>query len=111
MDLAMDAVTRYGRRLREEWKEGHNEVWPEKPAPPQEPPGRKTRGAREPAPWWEVLRVPHTASKAEIRRAYRKLIKENHPDKAAHLSAAMQANLEREAKRLNDAYERAVKAE
>lgn len=32
-------------------------------------------------PWWEVLGVKETASKEEVKDAYRKLVMQHHPDK------------------------------
>lgn len=108
-DHAVDAVTRYGLHLRNEWRRGEVEVLRGgKEPPPASPTKEKGRRAPEVECWWDVLQVARTASKEEIRRAYRRLIKANHPDKSAHLSAEAQAALERRAKQLNDAYERAL---
>lgn len=57
-------------------------------------PGGKTSSA-----WWEVLRVPRTATLQQIREAYRALAKTEHPD-AGGSDASMAA--------LNKAYEEAL---
>jgi len=95
--------------MRDEWKAGQIEAQEggtpldDDPAPPKKP-------APAPQPqWWDILQVSSTASENEIKQAYRRLIKNSHPDKAAHLSPEAQAAIEHEAKRLNDAYERAMK--
>lgn len=109
LDAALDMVSRFGRRLRDEWNEGQADALkaePE-PAPKSHPPGKRRRG-HAPPPWWEVLQVPRTATRDEIRRAYRRLIKRHHPDKTANLPPEKQLLVERNAKLLNDAYERAI---
>lgn len=58
--------------------------------------------------WWEVLQVAPSASIDEIRQAWRRLMKENHPDKGGHLASETQTAMEQMARRLNDAYERAM---
>jgi DnaJ-domain-containing protein 1 len=62
---------------------------------------------RAPAKWWKVLGVAPSASSQEIKAAYRARMHESHPDKVAHLSPALRKAAEREARRINDAYERA----
>jgi DnaJ-domain-containing protein 1 len=57
--------------------------------------------------WWKVLRVSQAATPQEIKTAYRARMHESHPDKVAHLSPTLRRAAEREAKRINDAYERA----
>jgi DnaJ-domain-containing protein 1 len=109
LDLACEAVAKYGRGVYAAWKEGEAEVFPpsaaartqKKTQPP--PLSRRERG------WWEVLEVSATASTEEVRRAYRRLMKQNHPDKAAHLSAEAQRTADKMAKLLNEAYEAAIR--
>ena len=55
-----------------------------------------------------MLSVPQDASTEEIKRAYRNLIARSHPDKVAHLSPQLRKVAEREAKKLNAAYEEAL---
>jgi DnaJ-domain-containing protein 1 len=108
LDLACDAAVRFGHRMRDEWKAGEADAQRGAPLDDDAAPPRKPLPPRQPA-WWEILRVPPTATDEEIKRAYRRLIKETHPDKAAHLPLEEQQALEHEAKQLNDAYERALK--
>ncbi len=51
-----------------------------------------------------VLGVATDASEAEIKRAYRRLMKEHHPDRVASLSPAKQAQAEERSKEINRAY-------
>lgn len=52
-----------------------------------------------PAPeqWWQVLGVPQTASKEEIRAAYRRLAREAHPDQGGSDAAMARLNAARDA--------------
>jgi diphthamide biosynthesis protein 4 len=52
--------------------------------------------------YYEVLDVPYTATKAEITRSYRRLMRFAHPDRAA--SAGERDKAEERAKLLNAAY-------
>lgn len=54
--------------------------------------------------WWDVLKVPRSASLKEASMAYRELIQKNHPDKVAHLSDRIRRVAEEETRRINDAY-------
>jgi len=98
IDLAFKAVTKYGRGLYRELKEGEAEVLKARPQPD------------DPSAWWVILDVPKTATEAELKAAYRKLMQKHHPDKNAHLSEAEQQIAEQETKRLNEAYELAMKS-
>lgn len=111
MDAAFGAVGRFSRRMSDQWKEGEAEAGqPMEPEPgPQASP--KTGHDLIAFRWWEVLQVSSTATKDEIRQAYRRLIKENHPDKSGHLSPEEQSVLKKETQQLNDAYERAMNLE
>ncbi|MEI6537712.1 MAG: J domain-containing protein, partial [Verrucomicrobiaceae bacterium] len=101
---------RFSRRMRDEWKAGEAEVGQPLEPEPKPPAAPKPDRAPLSERWWEVLHVGPVASKDEIRRAWRRLIKENHPDKFAHVSPELQATIEGVAKRLNDAYEKAMKS-
>jgi len=57
--------------------------------------------------WWKVLEVTENASWDEITKSYRLLMSQTHPDKVQHLSKKLQNAAEREAKRINSAYEQA----
>ena len=51
-----------------------------------------------------VLGVPANATPAEIKQAYRRLMKEHHPDRVAGLNQASQAQAEERSKEINHAY-------
>lgn len=52
----------------------------------------------------DILGVSATASHDEIKQAYRRLMKEHHPDRVAGLSKAEQAQAEERSKEINRAY-------
>lgn len=60
--------------------------------------------------WFTVLGVPQSAGIAQVREAYRALIKQNHPDRVQGLSPAIKQFAETEAKRINAAYHDALAA-
>lgn len=70
------------------------------------PPRRNTHG---PDPY-TVLGVQRSADERTVKRAYRKLISEHHPDRLGDLPEAMRKQAEARASEINAAYER-VKAE
>ncbi len=57
-----------------------------------------------PAGSHDVLGIAATASHDEIKQAYRRLMKEHHPDRVAGLSEAEQAQAEERSKEINRAY-------
>jgi len=61
---------------------------------------------------YDALGVTSTASDAEVKRAYRKLISENHPDKLAArgLPESMRAVAEERSREINKAYDRIKEA-
>jgi DnaJ like chaperone protein len=61
---------------------------------------------------YAALGVSADASEAEIKRAYRKMIRENHPDRLAAngLPEGMRAIAEERAREINAAYDRIKKA-
>ena len=63
---------------------------------------------REPA-WHEILNVVPDASTAEIKRAYRLLVSQYHPDKVATLGDELKAVAERKSAQINVAYETAMR--
>lgn len=69
-------------------------------APP--PRGTTTAG---PDPYW-VLGLPQDAQEGEIKRAYRKLMSEHHPDKLGDVPDALRQRAEERAREINAAYER-----
>ena len=70
------------------------------------PPQRNTQG---PDPY-AVLGIPRDADDRVIKRAYRKLISEHHPDRLGDLPEEMRKRAESRASEINAAYER-IKAE
>jgi len=70
------------------------------------PPQRNTQG---PDPY-AVLGITRDADERAVKRAYRKLISEHHPDRLGDLPAEMRKRAEARASEINAAYER-IKAE
>jgi DnaJ like chaperone protein len=70
------------------------------------PPQRNIRG---PDPY-VVLGIERSADDRAVKRAYRKLISEHHPDRLGDLPEAMRKQAEARASEINAAYER-IKAE
>ncbi|MFL6799141.1 MAG: J domain-containing protein [Xanthobacteraceae bacterium] len=58
--------------------------------------------------WFEVLGVPPSASFEEVREAYKRLIKQNHPDRVQSMARPFQALAEAETKKLTMAYAEAA---
>jgi DnaJ-domain-containing protein 1 len=56
-----------------------------------------------------VLGLTGNPSQTEIKAQYRKLVKENHPDKLQNSDSTTQENGEEKLKRINEAYEFIVK--
>jgi len=70
------------------------------------PPQRNTQG---PDPY-TVLGISRSVDDRAVKRAYRKLISEHHPDRLGDLPEAMRKQAESRASEINAAYER-IKAE
>lgn len=62
------------------------------------------------ANWHEVLQISPHADEQEIRRAYKSLISQYHPDKVAALGPELREVCERKSKEINLAYDQAIKA-
>jgi len=58
--------------------------------------------------WHEVLNVSSGADIQEIRRAYKSLMSQYHPDKVASLGPELKEICERKTKEINSAYDRAM---
>ena len=91
---------------------------PGKPAPGGRPPGgdepRREDRPQRPAPqtampWYVVLDVDRSASRADITAAYRSRISQYHPDKVARMGAEIRALAEKKSAEINAAYETALK--
>ena len=103
-DDALEALTAIGIETYKAFKDPDGtRVRPQASKKKKSPTGRK----RGPVKWWKVLGVLPSATPQEIKAAYRARMHESHPDKVAHLSPALRKAADREAKRINDAYERA----
>jgi DnaJ like chaperone protein len=61
-----------------------------------------------PPSWHEVLNVSSGADTQEIRRAYKSLMSQYHPDKVASLGPELKDLCERKTKEINSAYDRAM---
>lgn len=55
--------------------------------------------------YYKVLNVPEDASMEEIKKAYRNLAKQHHPDRYVNESDEVRAEHERKFKEINEAYE------
>ena len=55
---------------------------------------------------FKVLGLDENATKEEIKKRYRSLSKENHPDKIAHLGSEFQKTAEEKMAKINDAYQK-----
>ena len=81
-----------------------NDSVPEQEAPAEEP-------ARvPPASWHVILDVAPDASVEEIKKAYRSLISQYHPDKVATLGSELQELAERKSREITQAYREALQA-
>ena len=58
--------------------------------------------------WFKVLGVQKSASAEDVRKAYKTLIKQSHPDRVQDLSPALKELAEAETKKLNTAYRQAL---
>jgi DnaJ like chaperone protein len=59
---------------------------------------------------YAVLGLQRTASDSEIKRAYRKLISQHHPDKLGDVPDELKRRAEERAREINTAYEK-IRAE
>lgn len=75
------------------------------PPPPPPPPPRRPEPSRSGHDAYEVLGIPTNATDDEVKAAFRRQLKLNHPDKVAHLSSALQKFAEAETLRIKHAYE------
>lgn len=62
----------------------------------------------EPTAWHKILNVASDADPQEIRRAYKTLMSQYHPDKVAALGPELRDLCERKTKEINTAYDRAM---
>lgn len=78
---------------------------PKEKAAPASPPPRPVTGKR---PWFEVLNVSPQASREQVVEAYRRLIREYHPDRVATMGQEFRDLAERRASEINVAYAEAM---
>jgi DnaJ like chaperone protein len=60
--------------------------------------------------WIHILGVSASATIAEVKQAYKTLIKQNHPDRVQGMSQAFKKLAEIETKKINAAYRQALSA-
>lgn len=65
-------------------------------------------GKAESCDWFAVLGISPAAGVAEIKTAYKTLIKQNHPDRVHGMSAAFRELAELNTQRINAAYHKAL---
>ncbi len=54
---------------------------------------------------YKILEIPHTATDAEVKKAYRQMAVKYHPDKVAHLGEELQAQANEKFRKVQQAYE------
>jgi len=80
------------------------------PKQPAQETEKKTSTQNEPSPeaWHKTLNVSQQATVEEIRRAYKVLMSQYHPDKVASLGDELKALAERKSKEITSAYRNAM---
>jgi hypothetical protein len=66
--------------------------------------GRRKPGERDDAFYYGVLGITPDATEAEIKKAYRNLMRQYHPDRVATLGPELQETAAKRAKEINEAY-------
>lgn len=93
-------------------------LFPSRPKQPESQPKPQPNAKAEPFPplrralradWNEVLSVPQTATTAEIRDAYRRLISQYHPDKVHNLGQEFRDLATRKSQEITTAYAQALR--
>jgi DnaJ-domain-containing protein 1 len=69
-----------------------------------QPQGGRKPGEKDDAYYYAVLGLTPRASEDEIKRAYRRIMRQVHPDKVATLSSALQKEATEKAMRVSEAY-------
>jgi DnaJ-domain-containing protein 1 len=91
-------------------------LFPSRPKQPESEPNSNAKSEPVPPPrrapgadWNEVLSVPSTASTAEIRDAYRRLMSQYHPDKVHNLGQEFRDLATRKSQEITTAYAQALR--
>ncbi|MGC2593724.1 MAG: J domain-containing protein [Xanthobacteraceae bacterium] len=71
-------------------------------------PGTDTTEAGADGAWYDVLGLPSSATIEQVKEAFKRLVKQNHPDRLHDMSPALRALAETETKRLNAVFRQAL---
>jgi hypothetical protein len=71
-------------------------------------PGVDTTEAVADKPWFDVLGLSSSATMEQVKEAFKRLVKQNHPDRLHGMSPALRQLAEAETKRLNIAFRQAL---
>jgi hypothetical protein len=71
-------------------------------------PGTDTTEAGADGAWHDVLGLPSSATIEQVKEAFKRLVKQNHPDRLHDMSPALRTLAETETKRLNAAFRQAL---
>ncbi|MBI4988461.1 MAG: J domain-containing protein [Rhodocyclales bacterium] len=82
-----------------------------KPTEPEHEARLETSGDRDATPeeWHRILNVSPDATVDEIRRSYKTLMSQYHPDKVAELGDELKLLAERKTREINGAYQQALR--
>lgn len=78
------------------------------PEQPEQEKNSSTQNEASPVAWHETLNVSPQATIEEIRRAYKVLMSQYHPDKVASLGEELKALAEKKSKEITSAYRKAM---
>jgi len=73
-------------------------------------PGMDTTETAADKAWFDVLGLPSSATIEQVKEAFKRLIKQNHPDRLHGMSPALRSLAEAETKQLNAAFRQALVA-
>lgn len=78
--------------------------------PPNNDTYNNTKQESKPLQWYEVLKVSPNATVEQIQEAYKKQIRQYHPDKVNNLGEELRNLAEEKSKAINVAYQTALRA-